>query len=76
MPAASGRARDGDASPHGGTFRRVADLVTALRVTVDHATIRRIEALGFEPGSGDIVVWLCDEIDRLRALVPTPDATS
>lgn len=75
MPAAAGRARAGDASPHGGTFRRVADLVTALRVTVDHATIRRIEALGFEPGSGDIVVWLCDEIDRLRALVPTPDAT-
>ena len=48
---------------------------TALRVTVDHATIRRIEALGFVPGSGDIVGWLCDEIDRLRALVPAPAAT-
>ena len=48
---------------------------TALRVTVGPATIRRIEALGFEPGSGDIVVWLCDEVERLRALVPAPDAT-
>ena len=48
---------------------------SALRVTVGPATIRRIEALGFVPGSGDIVVWLCDEVERPRALVPTPDAT-
>ena len=48
---------------------------TALRVTVGPATIRRIEALGFVPGSGDIVGWLCDEIERSRALVPAPEVT-
>ena len=45
---------------------------TAHRLTVTSATLRRAEALGFEPGSGDVLTWALDRAagwqeDYLRA---------
>lgn len=42
---------------------------TAHRLTVTPETMRQAEALGFEPGSGDVLLWALREVDRLQFAV-------
>ena len=42
---------------------------TANRITVTPETLRRAEALGFEPGEDDVLLWALREVDRLQFAV-------
>ena len=42
---------------------------TAHRLTVTPETMRRAEALGFEPGDCDVLLWALRELDRLQFAV-------
>ena len=47
---------------------------TAHRLTVTPETLRQAEALGFEPGSVDVLLWALREVDRLRILGPDTES--